>query len=778
MKFSNKLSLVLLMIGMTVLIILSLVIYRLNYNLIIKSQSLYTQATADSIADDVDMFLAEKIKTGLTLANTPIIKKALQASNLSYTDVVDEKINESIQLRNKKWKSTTDLADDFILKYTDNPVAQVLKKQQTSLEGEYGEIFLTNKFGALVASTAKLSTFAHGHKYWWLGAYENGKGAIFFDDRGYDDSVGGYVLGLVVPVRNGSEIIGILKCNLNILGSISDLISRPKDQLLGTVKLTRSGGMIVFEEGFEPLSTQVHDSIFQKIKNKNKESFIFDDSGKMYLVGFAEIRLTTGGSGYGFGGSFESIDHKKGNIGESWYVLCYRPLGVIQAPTFELIRAILLSGTVIVVLLTLLSYLLGRRISRPLALLNKATGKIGKGDFEYRIDMTRNDEFGNLACSFNSMAESLQQSTTSISFLHEEVRRRTEAEQQALHTNELLQCIDQLRNQFVKEADPFLLFFQFQEHLLKLTDSEYGLVGDVLVDKEGNKYLKLYAISNLAWDAETNKLYKEYRHQGLEFRKLDNLFGLVVTSGKPVFSNDPANDSRGAGFPKGHPKISSFLGIPVYYGEQLVGEVGLANRPGGYDQAFLDWIAPIIAALGQIIVARWDREARQVAEHELTQLATTDPLTGATNRREFNTYLNTLMARVARYPENVTLLMLDIDHFKSVNDNYGHNAGDQILVELVQQLKSIIRQVDLLSRWGGEEFMILLPQTNIETGRKLAERIRHHIEEYIFSQPQHVTVSIGLTSLQEDDTQKSIIMRVDAALYQAKIEGRNCVVIG
>jgi len=143
-----------------------------------------------------------------SLANTPVIKKMLQSSNLSYAYMKDEVRNETIRLRNKKWKTVTDPVDELLLEYTDNSVSRLLKNQQANEGGEYGEIFLTNKFGALVASTAKLSTFAHGHKYWWLGAYQNGKGTIFFDDRGYDKSLGGYVLGLVVPVRNGSKVIG------------------------------------------------------------------------------------------------------------------------------------------------------------------------------------------------------------------------------------------------------------------------------------------------------------------------------------------------------------------------------------------------------------------------------------------------------------------------------------------------------------------------------------------------------------------------------------------
>ena len=440
MKFSNKLSLSILITGMIVLITVSYTIYKISYNSIIKSQSLYSKSIADEISDDIDQLLYEKVKTTLTLANTPIIKKALETSNLSYSHLSDEKRKQSIKLLNEKWKSTKDPADNFILKFTDNKVSHFLKNQQALLKGEYGEIFLTNRFGALVASTAKLSTFAHGHKYWWLGSYDNGEGSVFFDDRGYDDSVGGYVLGLVVPIRKGTEIIGILKCNLNILGSISELISGAEDKLIGKFKLTRSGGMVVFEEGFEPLSTQIHDSIFEGLKRKNKESFIIDDSGKKYLVGFSEIKLTQGEKGYGFGGTFASIDHKKGNTGESWYVICYRQMNVVLAPTTKSIKSIVLMGFVMLVILALVSYLFGRKIAKPLAILDKATENIGKGNFGYRIDAGANNEFGNLARSFNSMADELQQTTTSVGLLENEIKHRKKIEKSLRESETVLQA--------------------------------------------------------------------------------------------------------------------------------------------------------------------------------------------------------------------------------------------------------------------------------------------------------------------------------------------------
>ena len=435
MKFSNKLFFVIFITGLTALIILSFAIYKYNYDSMIALQSIYTKSIANEISDDIDHLLLEKVKTALTLANTPVIKQALGKSIVSYADLSDEKRKESIKLLNEQWKSTKNPEDDFILKFTDNKVSHFLKNQQKVLTGEYGEIFLTDKFGALVASTSKLSTFAHGHKYWWLGSYNNGKGAVFFDDRGYDDSVGGYVLGLVVPVKKGNEIIGILKCNLNILGNITELITGAEDKLIGKFKLVRSGGMVVFEEGFEPLSTKVNDDIFQQLKSNNQRTVITNDSGEKHLVGFAQIKLTKDEKGYGFGGNFESIDHKKGNTGESWYILCSRQMSVVRAPVIESIKSILLIGFAIIVILLFVSYLFGKKIGQPLALINKATQKIGKGNFEYRIDISQNDEFGNLARSFNQMADKLQHTTTSIELFENELAERKRAEN-ALRENE------------------------------------------------------------------------------------------------------------------------------------------------------------------------------------------------------------------------------------------------------------------------------------------------------------------------------------------------------
>jgi HAMP domain-containing protein len=444
-KFAFKLALTIFLSGTIVLVSVSYTTYQQNRDSVIEAQRKYTKSIADAISQDVEQLLIEKTKTALTLANTPLIRNALDENNFSYTRLGEANRKELINQLDAKWKGIINEWDPFILEYTDNGASRYLKKQQSTLEDEYGEIFLTNKFGALVASTSKLSTFAHGHKYWWLESYGNGTGYVFFDDRGYDDSVAGYVLGIVVPVRNSDGIAGVLKCNLNILGAIDKLISGAKDNLIGEFKLVRSGGAIVFEEGSVPLSKEVPIVVCEKMKEKYNDSLIVEIAGKKWLVGFSEIKLTSTQKDYRFGGSFESIDHKKGNTGESWYVLNFRDIKTVLLPVAESTKTIVVTNLFVVFILAIVALLLGRQVARPLAVLTEQIGKIAKGDFGVRTESKRKDEIGVLARSFNGMAEELGHTTTSIKTLEDEValRKKSESEKEHLIT-ELKEAIKQI----------------------------------------------------------------------------------------------------------------------------------------------------------------------------------------------------------------------------------------------------------------------------------------------------------------------------------------------
>lgn len=164
---------------------------------------------------------------------------------------------------------------------------------------------------------------------------------------------------------------------------------------------------------------------------------------------------------------------------------------------------------------------------------------------------------------------------------------------------------------------------------------------------------------------------------------------------------------------------------------------------------------------------------------KLQELAATDSLTGIANRREFTRRSEEEMSRSYRNKSDLCLMVIDFDHFKDINDEYGHQAGDKALKDFVKLAKEVMRPSDLLGRMGGEEFALLLPETNIRSAVKVAERLRQHIEEkniVIGSKSIKLTVSIGVSEYRPKvDTVKKWLHRADELLYQAKDKGRNRV---
>lgn len=160
----------------------------------------------------------------------------------------------------------------------------------------------------------------------------------------------------------------------------------------------------------------------------------------------------------------------------------------------------------------------------------------------------------------------------------------------------------------------------------------------------------------------------------------------------------------------------------------------------------------------------------------LRDLTVTDTLTGISNRRAFENSLHELMSKGRRYESKFSMLIFDIDDFKNLNDQYGHAMGDRVLTELVDRVKEIVRDVDVLSRWGGEEFTILMAQTGKNGAIKMAERCRQIVADTLFDEVGPVTISLGVTCFQRNDNERKFFKRADDALYQAKAEGKNRVV--
>jgi diguanylate cyclase (GGDEF)-like protein/PAS domain S-box-containing protein len=183
-------------------------------------------------------------------------------------------------------------------------------------------------------------------------------------------------------------------------------------------------------------------------------------------------------------------------------------------------------------------------------------------------------------------------------------------------------------------------------------------------------------------------------------------------------------------------------------------------------------------ANGYVLITR-DIGEQKAREDALAALATTDPLTGIGNRRTGGAYLNDAFGRWKRYGRIFSVLMIDCDHFKSINDRWGHDIGDKVLVALARIWREHLRDSDIAIRWGGEEFLMVLPETGLDAAIQVAERLREAIEAAEIpggSQLIKVTVSVGVAeSNVEDSVPDDVVQRADRALYLAKRNGRNRV---
>jgi diguanylate cyclase (GGDEF)-like protein/PAS domain S-box-containing protein len=187
------------------------------------------------------------------------------------------------------------------------------------------------------------------------------------------------------------------------------------------------------------------------------------------------------------------------------------------------------------------------------------------------------------------------------------------------------------------------------------------------------------------------------------------------------------------------------------------------------------WIDSGVITGAQVIID--DISEKKQLEEELRRLSETDVLTGAYNRRYFIQKLDKEVERTKRYKGNFSVIMLDLDHFKRINDRHGHNTGDMILKQVTVAVESRIRKIDVLARWGGEEFVVMLPRTTAVQAKSLAEDLLLRISSLPPPGTCRITASFGVTQYAPGDTVDTIVQRADNLMYAAKARGRNQVVL-
>lgn len=250
---------------------------------------------------------------------------------------------------------------------------------------------------------------------------------------------------------------------------------------------------------------------------------------------------------------------------------------------------------------------------------------------------------------------------------------------------------------------------------------------------------------------------------GVEFDMGAGLSAWVAKKKKPILISELARGVKDDG-----PLISSFISVPLVVRGEMIGVVNLSHsKPRAFDENDVRFVRLFAQAVSAPLM-------RLLSKRDVERQAVCDRLTGIYNRRHFQERLGSELERARRLFQPLSLLFVDIDNFSAFNSRYGNTAGDKALVEVSKVLQKWCRSTDLVGRYGGEEFVILMPSTSSEEVSAAAERLRKAIEAHPFPQKRRVTVSLGAAAYPEDaDTDIDLIAKAEQALYMAKKNGRN-----
>jgi diguanylate cyclase (GGDEF)-like protein len=523
------------------------------------------------------------------------------------------------------------------------------------------------------------------------------------------------------------------------------------------------------------------------------------------------------------------------------------------------------------------------------------------------------------------------------------------AEQERDRLLEVLQVQADLQDLYIRNGADRAWWDAALRNVIALSRSQFGFLGRIVQDESGAPYLHSLAITDIAWNAWSRKLFDEFASQGLEFRNLQSLFGVTVATGEVVVSDDPSTDPRGCGLPPGHPPLDSYIGIPLTDGDALIGMIGVANRTGGYDPSIIGELRPVLSVVAQMVArdaaerrataataeaeelgaavahltqAERDRRvvdgtvdsvlaavglgeaeahvahglaalapgmtgivlsddpdnpdvlcdcalaaagaravafarddcvalvsgrthislpglrlgtcahadprdalticapiatptdeygllvsrvrelpgahgtarARMIADGvervasalaqvalrgELTSRALRDSLTGLPNRAALMQAVERRFARIDAAARPFAVMIVDIDDFKVINDDFGHVVGDTALTRVADVIVGSVRDVDIVSRLGGDEFVVILGTDDADVVRRAGERIVADVAGIGMPDDAPLGASAGAVLVGWGDPAWEDAYRgADACLYAAKQAGKGRVVVG
>ncbi|HHT9106969.1 MAG TPA: diguanylate cyclase, partial [Candidatus Wujingus californicus] len=574
--------------------------------------------------------------------------------------------------------------------------------------------------------------------------YEAIKGKRYVSAPSLDDKVSSVYFS--IPLTNEDKIIGVLvaQCNAEELWELVE----KEDERIGSgntviisdpdgVRIAHSKKRELIFKSWMPLRPEIKERILKEKRfGRDIKEILFTEMPEMLQA----VTATT---------PVKYLEHNLVIGKETYYSVInvmdngWRVISSITKSTFlEPVRyAIFYMGVftgIIICVVTVASSIIGRFGTRRLKTFASISNEIADGNYEKKVPFINGDEIGQLGRAFNIMTASVKRKIEQLKYINDvaiEIHSHIELER-------LLQNIVNISKQIV--------------------GAEMG--GLFLIDKESKK-IKDFKVS---MPDSPEKCTVKDKPEG------KGLLGIVLKQGSIIRIDDVSKEPLFSGLPPGHVQVHTLLGIPIIINNNIVGGMFVANKNSG-ETFKLEDEEILLTIVHQATIAI---ENATIYE-EAHKLATTDSLTGLLNHREFRRRLEENIEGSKRYHYKVSLLMIDIDHFKEFNDTYGHQVGDRILKTIGSILMSHVRVIDTCARYGGEEFVVILKETEALGAVIVAERIHSSVNAYIFEHDgikSKLSVSIGAASFPGDASDmEELIKKADMAMYLAKRTGRNKV---
>ena len=398
---------------------------------------------------------------------------------------------------------------------------------------------------------------------------------------------------------------------------------------------------------------------------------------------------------------------------------------------------ILLSATLTAIIV---GFFIARSLSIPIEKLAKGTQRIANGDLDYRVEIEAKDEIGQLAGSFNKMAAEL-----------------AKVQKELVSANEETTILYIISSKINRTIDLDELLRLVLETIIQMPTFPFLEKGGVFIIKGDAMYLAAHLGHS-----------PEFLEAHNNMRVGECLCGQVAKSGEILISNDCFADERHTILPSDAEPHGHII-VPLKGTNSMVGVLYLYLP---INQEVGDHLKKMFEIIGTQVGIAIENATNYKDAVELTLV---DPLTGLQNRRVMLANLDKYIVLAERHGRSLSLIMMDLDHFKKFNDTHGHQVGDQLLVQVADIMQKLVRKSGHIVRYGGEEFLLMLPEADWKGAFQVAERIRKAVEK-----ETAITISLGVASLQKGEkrvTSQDLIKDADTALYRAKQLGRNRIEI-